>query len=189
MTPTEPQTTYLIVAIVAAVAGLALLRSRWRRAGTYHALLLLTAWLLLAGASGAASIAYGAEFGISYAFAGISLTAMLLVIANSERRPRADTAQARDVIPTTSRARKWLTFITAGVLAGAACAPLTIAISRLLPVALPSQMAIAVVLFPVLWSVAAYWTTATGRTAVKAVLFLSVAVGTTLMLPLLGTPL
>ncbi len=161
--------------------GLGALRLGWRRSGTGPTLSVVVGWLLLAVAIYVAVSNWGAEFGISYALAGISLLALLLVGLNCEIRPAKRDRAVSNPAGTTSL-HKWLTCLSAGPLAGIASCQITLVAVYFFPGSEMNRMAAAAVLFPVLWGIAAYISCLMGRPGRQAVALSLVTIATSLIL-------
>ena len=152
-------TPAVVTALLSGAASVAALRGAWRRKGIRNGVLVLIGWLALALSLALWSSALGIEYGVSYALAWFALCAIIAVILNREHRaPQPD--RAAPLSEATTMGHKWLTFFAAGPLAVIACVPLTLLVTLLLPVARVNQMALAAVLFPTLWGLAAYWASA-----------------------------
>ncbi|PLW69272.1 hypothetical protein [Pseudohalioglobus lutimaris] len=160
--------------LITGCCGLVALRYSWRQPGTVQRLISLAGWVLLASTVYFASLAWGSEFGISYALAGFTLAALVLVAVNTERRPPKPEGAAIGTRISTSAARKLLTFLAAGPCAGAASCQLTLATINVLPVSEINGMAAAALLFPVLWGIMAYISVAVGRPARYAMGFAAI---------------
>ncbi|MEM9256597.1 MAG: hypothetical protein AAGA91_14215 [Pseudomonadota bacterium] len=166
-------------ALGAGGAGIVSLRYSWRRRSAAGRLALTLGWSALLLCLFAFSAAFGSEFGISYALAWIALCAFLVVASNREVRPPASDSPGLTG-HGSGRLYKWLVFIAAGPLAGIATAQLTLLVCMLLPATRTTQVAIAVVLFPLLWACAAFWITAArlpGRASLGCVACALVATG------------
>lgn len=169
-------TNLALAGLLLCCSGLGALRYGWRRQGALYRWVVAVGWLLLASAIYALINAWGEEYGVSYALAGITLFALLLVSANAEVRPNK-----RDKTPltpgtATSTGQKLLTFFAAGPLSGIASCQLTLALTLILPGTELSNMATAAVLFPTLWGIFAYLSCLAGRPGRQAALLIAVTV-------------
>ena len=163
--PPENWPVALWASLLTGAAGVALLRYCWRRPGPRHMAALLAAWSLLGISLGAWVFTYGVEFGASFALAWLTLCGFATVAVGT--RWRAPAATAATVGNDTSSAgwHKWLTFLAAGPIAGVAACPLTLLLTRLLPMVIADQVAVGVVLFPLLWASLSYWSVYSVRPA------------------------
>lgn len=178
----------LLLALASGASAIAALRGAWRSKGRGNRVLVYAGWAALLLSTILWSQAYGVEFGLSYALAWFALCATVACLLNREyRAPQLDTA-APLTAQTTSTGYKWLTFLAAGPLALVACVPLTLLMTLLLPLERVNQMALAAVLFPILWALAAYWTSARDKPAHFSVLFVAVGITSYLGLTLLDLP-
>lgn len=154
------------LAVLAAVAGVALLFGAWCRRLPSHwlpvptgwALLVLSGWFWVAGA--------GAEFGVSLVLLATSAVAWLFVVANQqkrERRDRGDTGPPKPVAERRTLARHAMLFLLVVPLAAVASALASVALSLALPVSKISAMVTVLVVMPILWGCAAYWAVADSR--------------------------
>lgn len=178
----------VLAALASGGAAVVALRLAWRRKGAGNRVLVAGGWLALALSTCLWSAAHGVEFGVSYALAWFALCATPAVVLNREyRQPQPDKAAPLTSTAPASTGHKWLTFLAAGPLALLASAPLTLLLTLLLPLARVNQMALAAVLFPTLWALAAYWTSASDRPLRFSLLFVLLGVasytGLTVMNP------
>ena len=165
-----------LVGALAGSTGVVGLRLGWRKRALGARIVVATAWLLLGVAGYVCAQRWGSEFGISYFFSALALVAWLLVLCSAELRPPRVEKAAGSVATGTSTGHKWLTFIAAGPLAGFACCQLTLALTYLLPATELTRVAIAAVLFPVMWGIVAAVSCMLGQPGRAAILFLGIAV-------------
>lgn len=171
----------VLLEVLLCSSGLGALRLGWRRPGAGSTLSVVVGWLLLAVAIYVAVSYWGVEFGISYALAGISVLALVLVGLNCETRPakREKPVSNPDATPSL---HKWLTCLSAGPLAGIASCQVTLMAVYFLPGSEINRMAAAAVLFPVLWGIAAYISCLIGRPGRQALALSLVTIATSLIL-------
>jgi hypothetical protein len=174
-----------ITAISAALigaAGVGALRVAWRSQGWRHRALMPAGWIALALCLYFWSLDAGTEFGVSYALAWIALCALALIAAQAQRRPRREEITASGSTFDSSAGHKWLTFIAAGPLAALACCQLTLVLVYLSPLHLINQMALAALLYPILWGIAAYLSCYYGRPGRNALVFIFFGCASSLLL-------
>ncbi|MAT94961.1 MAG: hypothetical protein CME59_20515 [Halioglobus sp.] len=169
--PPESWPVVLWASLLTGAAGVALLRRCWRRAGAGHRATRLAAWSLLGVSLASWILGYGAEFGASYALAWFTLCGCAAVAAGARRRAPARTDAAPGSGPASSGWHKWLTFVAAGPLAGAAACLLTLLLTQLLPLVTADRVAVAVVLFPLLWAGLSFCSVYSVRPARNALAF------------------
>ena len=146
----------LLSALALTLAGVGALRLGWRQAGARRALV-WGGWLMLLLATCAWIRAAGIEFGTSYSLLGLALAAWLTMALGVERsEPRLDRVATGNTV-ASSLSHKLCTFAAAGPLAAFACCQVTLLLVLELPITRVNQMAIAALLFPLLWGIAAYW--------------------------------
>lgn len=148
--------TFAFAALLLCYAGLGALRLGWRRKHMPGRLAILGGWALLVAAICFSIQAWGVEYGTSYALAALSLMGLSLVAVNTERRPQALEKVRSDLALPASAFQKWLTFLAAGPLAGITSMHVTLWVARALPGGEINNMAIAAIVFPVLWALTAY---------------------------------
>lgn len=157
---------YVSLAVIAALAGLALLFGAWRRRIAPRRLAVSGGWALLV-LSGAFWVAgTGAEFGISLVLLATSAVAWLFVAANRQQRERRDRGEPSPPKPVAERrslARHLILFLLVVPLAAVASTLVSVALSMALPVPTVDAMVAVLVLVPILWGCAAYWTLADSR--------------------------
>lgn len=153
--------TFVFFALASGAGSVLALRGAWRGKSVASRMLALAGWMALIFSVLLWQQVYGIEFAVSYALAWFSLCAFVAVLLNRQySAPRAAAELSLVTSGTTSASHKWLTFLAAGPLGLCASVPLTLAMARLLPVTMTSQMAIAAIAFPILWALAAYWVSA-----------------------------
>lgn len=147
-------------------AGVAGLYSSWRKFPLSGPLVVGLSWGLLAISLWAWCRSAGVEFGTSYAFLALSLLGGVAVLLNFEMRQRKQSRvyETRAVVVDP---RSWWRHITLFLLAvpvaGVAAVFATVWLCSLLPWQAPNEMALAVLLAPALWGLAAYWICADSR--------------------------
>ncbi|KZX58100.1 hypothetical protein A3709_18685 [Halioglobus sp. HI00S01] len=147
-------TSPAILSLTLGAAGLGALRLGWRKPDTRGRIAVATAWFLF-GACLAISVAHwGAEFGLSYGLAALGLLALIPVLTSYSYKPRKRDAAVGGL--TSTCGHRWLTFLSAGPLAGIACCQLTLVLVNHGPGSEITRMAWAAVGFPTLWGLAAY---------------------------------
>ncbi|RLQ23357.1 hypothetical protein DWB85_02045 [Seongchinamella sediminis] len=151
-------TTAAIGGLLLCCAGVTTLRAAWRRPQIRWRWAAGAGWLLLALSLYSGALAWGWEFGSSYLLAAISLVAVVVLLANSERRPPGVERTAGGMEGSSSALHKWSLFLVAGPLAGIASCQLTLLLVLLLPGGEIGSMAAAAVLFPVAWALLAFYT-------------------------------
>ncbi|MFK7978106.1 MAG: hypothetical protein AB8C02_18380 [Halioglobus sp.] len=145
-----------LIALLLCFFGLLLLRVGWRRTSRRYRLAKALGWGLLSVATYLSMQVWGAEFGLSYALAAFSGVALALVGVNSVRRPALQEKASSASVQGTTLAQKCITFLAAGPLAGLASCQFTLLSASALPGNEINSMAIAAVVFPLLWGLLAY---------------------------------
>ena len=108
----------------------------------------------------------GAEFGITLVLLATSLAAWLFVWGNRQHRARRVREEAPPKVTAgRSLGEHVLLFVLVVPLAAVASALVTVAASLALPVAEVNAMVTVLVVMPVLWGAAAWWSVADPRTA------------------------
>ena len=174
---------WTFAAVLLGIFGLLGLRRSWRHANRQS--WRFGGWLLLLISTGAWIRGLGPEFGITLSLTTLTLLALVLVIANQDRRPpvrRPARAAAGPSLAETSLGHKAATFLVAGVLAGVSTCMLTVALTPFLPTSTANQMATAAMAFPVLWGVAAFAVCLVRRPGLSAISLSLTAVAAALYL-------
>lgn len=161
------------------------LRTAWRRKGFGNHLMVAGGWAMLLLATFLWCRIFGTEFGISYSLAWFATCAVFAVLFNREySEPLVSTSSCAKT-DNSGTGRKWLRFIAAGPVALVSCVPLTLLFTLLLPLERVSQMALASVLFPVLWALGAYWSSARDNPGRVILLFIAAGLASKVCLILL----
>ncbi len=126
--------------------------------------------------------AWGLEFGISYALAGFSLIALIVVGLNVERRPAIIDKGDIQLKRISSPYQKLLTFLAAGPLAGLVSCQLTLLFASALFDSQITSMAAAAIVFPTLWGVLSYLSCLVGNPGRQAVMLCAIAGAASLVL-------
>jgi hypothetical protein len=153
-------------ALLAALAGVALLYGAWQRRVPRRWLLVPAGWALLFVSGWFWTAGTGAELGITLVLLATSLVAWLFVWGNRQHRKR----RAReDSPPKVTEGRTLidhvLLFVLVVPLAAVASALVSVAASLALPVSEVNAMVAVLVVMPMLWGAAAWWSVADPRTA------------------------
>ena len=179
----------LVLALTAGAGSVLSLRLAWRRKGTGNTLLVLAGWSALLVSMLLWTRLQGAEFGVSFALAWLVLCAAAPLLLNREFRPPQPDTPIALASAATSTGQKWLTFIGAGPAGLLATIPLTLMLTMLTPLSRVNQMAIAAVLFPTLWGLAAYGVSAGDNPGRDTVILIVVGALSTGVLFLMATSL
>lgn len=92
---------------------------------------------------------------MSYALFATSLSGLILVLANVEIRAAKMDKGSKSTLLRRSRLEKGTTFLLAGPLAGIVSGQFALLVTHWMPASEITRMASAVLLFPLLWGVAA----------------------------------
>ena len=172
----------MLLSIASIVSGTGLLFLNWKGKlpGTPAK---LVGWLLLLVAAYLSILSWGPEFGTAYWLCFIACTAGVFVALEAEPWvPKA--TQARAAIQFASPPqwlKQFLLFLFIFFVGGLASMNLAILISLWLPGELVDRMAIGVILTPILWGAAMYWTTAYQRSALISLPVILLCSGLVLM--------
>jgi hypothetical protein len=178
-------TLNVILAVLAALAGLALLFGSWDGRIAARWLPVPAGWALLVLSGGFWVAGTGTEFGISLALLATSAVAWLFVVANRQQRRRRDRGEASPPKPVAQRrtlAHHAILFLLVVPLAAVASTLVSVALSMAMPLSTIDAMVTVLVIMPILWGCAAYWTVADSRTVrPAAAMVLSAAVSAALI--------
>lgn len=168
-----PQNIALVfAALVAGILGVASLYFAWRKRHPQRRGAVIFGWLLIA-ASIYFWIGYGgAEFGPVLAMAQLSLVAWLFVLNNRHVRSNKARIQQPGAVNLPrfqALARHAAIFIVAVPVAGLSGTFLVLALSMLFPWGSVDRMAFAILMIPVIWGLAVYWTCADSKLVRPAV--------------------
>lgn len=166
-----------LLAAILMCSGIIGLRLGWRKPSKRMRLTVLGGWLVLAIAGYVAILAWGLELGISYALGGIALCGGVTVFLNrsvhSLREDKPGNSRAKPL--ASDYGHRWLTFITAGPLAGLASCQFVLACAVVMPGSEITRMATSAILFPILWGIVAAVSCMFNHPGRQAIIFLLIA--------------
>ncbi|MCP5164869.1 MAG: hypothetical protein H6990_07400 [Pseudomonadales bacterium] len=151
---------YSLIAMMAALIGVAGLYSSWRRLALAGPGVVAGSWLLIVLSGWIWCLGWGVEFGTVFACLALSVAGGVFLLLNYEVRERksprpADTQQL--VINPRTWGRHALLSIIVFPVAGTLSVVGSILLAHEMPWIPVNQMVLAVLLIPVIWGAAAYW--------------------------------
>lgn len=156
----------MLAAMAAAGLGVALLYASWRKRVQHKAVVLWSAWLLVAASIVLCGLATGPEFGPVIALLVLPMIAWLFVAANRHVRSNSGRQQEPaplNLPPLRALGRHAAIFLVSVPLAACASTLLVLGGTLYLPWQEIDRLALAVLLIPFVWGLFSFWASADPR--------------------------